>query len=139
MSENLENTSLSSRYLILKRQYEDLLVEHSKLQKEFSENFMIESMNDMKKQYEEKEDELDVMGKINDKLKNINCHLSDSCKTVNVMLSAIRSKVKDIGRNIFKNTDDYFKMYEIESNIKFVQDVVASSIKTKNELLYITD
>lgn len=137
MSESLGEYSLSERYVALKRDYADLVLEHSKLKNEFSENYIVESMNDMKKQYDEKEDEITILDTLNNRLKDTLEHLSERCKTINGMLTVIRTKVKDIDRISFKNTCDYIKMYEIESNIKFVQDVVASSIKDKNEYLYL--
>jgi len=42
-------------YMNLKEKYENLVNEHLLLKTEYSENFMIESMNDMKKIYKEKE------------------------------------------------------------------------------------
>jgi len=54
---------------MLKRKYEDLLLAHSMLKTEFSENFMIESMNDMKSQYEQKEEEINYLNKKKRKIK----------------------------------------------------------------------
>jgi len=53
------------------------------------------------------------------------------------MLNMIRTKIKDFDRNSFKNLNDFYKTYEIESNIKFTQDIINASIKTKQGILYL--
>jgi hypothetical protein len=123
---------MTESYLNLKRKYDALLAEHSKLKNEYSENFMIQSMNDMKKMYEEKENSLKISEKKNRKLYTISYHLSDCIKTGNIMLETVIKNVQELE----KSTNNRVELFEIELKLKFIQEILEEAVQTKNELLY---
>lgn len=129
--------SYSTHYYTLKRMYDKLLIEHLDLKKEYSENFMIESMNDMKKEFEVKEQEIQSLKDDLKHIKYINTDLINNIKSISLMSKTIINKLKEIDRYKFINRDDYFKLFEIQSNLKFIEDVIKQTLKTKNEFLYL--
>lgn len=126
---------MGESYLNLKKKYDALLLDHSKLKDEYSENFMIQSMNDMKTMYEEKEGSLEISESKNNKLQIVNYHLSDCVKTANIMLETTRRNIKELNNN-GDNNDNRIDIFEIELKIRFIQEILEESIRIKNELLY---
>jgi hypothetical protein len=127
-----------SRYITLKRMYETLLQEHSKLKIEYSENFIIDSMNDMKKQFDIKERQLILLENDIVKIKDAGIYLSDTYKTITLIINTISSKLKPLDRSCFIEDDNYYRLSEIKSNLRFIDDIIKQAIKRKNELLYLT-
>jgi predicted nuclease with TOPRIM domain len=132
----MSETTDSKEFQILKRKYDELLSTHLVLKREFSENFIIQSMNDMKEKYEEKEDEIQYLTRKNEKLKNVVSYLSENLKSINIMVNTVRLKLKEFDRNSFRNSDDFYKKYELESDMRFTQDVITTSLKSKHDILY---
>jgi len=64
-----EFTNLLKKHIQLLSDYNDLLNAHSKLQEETRENFLIESMNDMKNQYNELKSNSILLSEHNEKIK----------------------------------------------------------------------
>jgi len=62
-------TNLLKKHIQLLSDYNDLLNAHSKLQEETRENFLIESMNDMKNQYNELKSNSILLSEHNEKIK----------------------------------------------------------------------
>jgi predicted nuclease with TOPRIM domain len=132
----MSETTDSKEFQILKRKYDELLSTHLVLKREFSENFIIQSMNDMKEKYEEKEDEIQYLTRKNEKLKNVVSYLSENLKSINIIVNTVRLKLKEFDRNSFRNSDDFYKKYELESDMRFTQDVITTSLKSKHDILY---
>lgn len=101
--------------------YNKLLQEHLKLKNDYSENTIIESMNDMKKVYERQQKKID-------KLKNIIDNIIDINKTLKVMLSVL-----------CRNTSsyNYDGRYELKHRIEFIQEILNNSLKLKSEVYYL--
>lgn len=111
-------------YMNLKEKYENLVNEHLLLKTEYSENFMIESMNDMKKIYKEKEYSLIFCEK---KILKLNCenkNLHDYLKTFTIMLNTISLNLKEFNTDLFISNEDYYKILRLESKIRFVQEIM---------------
>lgn len=121
---------MSENYLNLKKKYDDLVKEHAKLKHEYSENFLIESMNDMKKTFEEKELEIKVLSSSTERLRNINYHLCENLSAVQIMLTTIHKGMRQI------STPTAGDLYHMEQKLKFVDEIIAQCLKTRDDLLF---
>ena len=114
---------MSESYLNLKKRCDELTKENNQLKLELTENFMIQSMNDMKKMYEEKEALLEFYTKKCDKMTDINFHLTENIRAINIMISTLRNESKK-------------KSIEIDLKLKFMEEVIYNCLQIKNELMY---
>ena len=121
---------MSESYLNLKKKYDDLVKEHTKLKHEYSENFLIESMNDMKKTFEEKELEIKVLSSSLERLRNMNYHLCENLGAVQIMLNTIHKSMRQL---INPTTSD---LYQLEQKLKFVDEIIVQCLKTRDDLLF---
>ena len=102
----------------LQEKYDKLLEKYIKLQKDYSENIIIESMNDMKIMYDNQKKKID-------KLLNIVDNILDKNKSVNIMLSVLT-----------KNLNNNTSKHELKCKLEFIQEIVDTSIRHKNEIYY---
>jgi hypothetical protein len=121
---------MSENYLSLKKKYDDLIREHNKLKHEYSENFLIESMNDMKKTFEEKELEIKVLSNSLERLRNMNYHLCENLNAVQIMLTTIHKGMRQI------NNPTTTDLYQVEQKLKFVDEIITQCLKTRDDLLF---
>jgi predicted RNase H-like nuclease (RuvC/YqgF family) len=121
---------MSESYLNLKKKYDALMTEHAKLKQEYSENFLIESMNDMKKTFEEKELEIKVLSNSIERLRNMNYHLCENLSAVQIMLTTVHKSMRQINN---PTTSD---VYQLELKLKFVDEIIVQCLKTRDELLF---
>lgn len=122
---------MSENYLNLKKKYEELLREHAQLKVDYSENFMIESMNDMKKTFEEKELEIKILSNSVDRLRNTNYHLCENLTAVQIMLATLNKTIKHI-----PNTPSATELYQLEQKLKFVDEIILNCLKSRDEMLF---
>jgi chromosome segregation ATPase len=122
---------MSENYLNLKKKYEELMREHAQLKVDYSENFMIESMNDMKKTFEEKELEIKVLSNSVDRLRNTNYHLCENLTAVQIMLATLNKTIKHI-----PNTPSATELYQLEQKLKFVDEIIMNCLKSRDDMLF---
>lgn len=117
---------------MMEQEYQDLLIEYEKLnielvelRKEYKENTIIQSMNDMKKMYDDNNRKMEKM-----------CNIMDNMVSVS---RAVRLMLK----TIIKNSDSYMNrrnslnnIVELRNRIEFIDEILEDSIRTKNELYY---
>jgi len=109
------------------KNYDKLLADYNKvcnelemIKQEYQENTIIQSMNDMKKIYQDQK-------KLIDKLYDIIDRIHDRNKAIKVMLTTL-SQIKRM-ENIHK--------YDFKIKLEFIQEIVNENLQTKNELYYI--
>ena len=122
---------MSENYLNLKKKYDELAREHAQLKLDYSENFMIESMNDMKKTFEEKEVEIKILSNSADRLRNVNYHLCENLTAVQIMLATLNKTIKHI-----PNTPSATDLYQLEQKLKFVDEIIMNCLKSRDEMLF---
>ena len=122
-NDNLRYIRLLEEHTELKKEFEDIKIELEKLKKEYEENTIINSMNDMKKSYEIQEKKID-------KLKIYINEISNYTKTVITMSEVISKNISD-----YSNMRTY--RYELRTRLEFMVEILESSLKRKNELLYL--
>ena len=110
--------------LILK--YESVSFELNKLKKDYEENTIIQSMNDMKEVYDKQTKKLEKMSDVID-------NMNETTKAVQLML---RILVKNV--NSYSNRRENISRFELKNKIEFISEILEESLKTKNELYYIT-
>jgi hypothetical protein len=96
----------------LQEKYNQLLQEHLKLKNDYSENTIIESMNDMKKVYDIQKKEIDKLGRII-------YEMTDMTKSTKTMLLVLSKNINNYGNNDFKN------------RLEFIQEILDSSLRLK--------
>lgn len=99
------------------KKYEELLIEHQKLKHEFTENVIIQSMQDMKQVNEILSNKLEKINEIVDKVFDYNL-------SVKIMLETLS-----------RNTDN--SKYITKCRIEFIEEIVNSSIKLKSDVIFI--
>lgn len=104
--------------LDIENKYNKLLIEHNKLQHEFSENVIIQSMQDMKETNEELSNRLDKLNVIIDKTFEYN-------KSAKLMLNVLSKNIDSSSKHILK------------CRIEFIEDILGDSEKLKSEACYI--
>ena len=95
--------------------YEDLKIKYDKLLHDYSENTIIQSMNDMQKVNK-------LQGEKNDKLLNIIDKLTDNNKCVKIMLNTVSKNNSNLN---------------LKNRLDFIQDIIINSIKIKSEVYYL--
>jgi predicted nuclease with TOPRIM domain len=105
----------------LEDKYEKLLQEYNKLKNEYSENTIVQSMNDMKSMY-------DIQKKKIDKLNDIIYKITNMNKSIKLMLSVV-----------CKNASNYTftSRYELKHRLEFIQEILDICLKSKNEMYYL--
>ena len=108
---------------------EELILEHtrlteelSKLKKECEENTIIQSMNDMKKTYEEQSKKIDKMSDIIDSM-------NSTTRAVQLMLKSVIKSSSN-----YSNRRDNISRFELKTRLEFINEILSDSLKTKNEL-----
>lgn len=114
------SSSKENKYSAL--DYEHLLTELTNLKKEYEENTVIQSMNDMKEMYDTQEKNIKKLVKIID-------NMLDVSSSVNLMLKYVMENTHPSSNNAYNN--NIYNKY----NIKFINDILESEmLKSKNEL-----
>jgi len=119
MSENLENYS---KLLI---EYEKVVNELIQLKKEYEENTIIQSMNDMKTVYDSQMLKIEKMNDIIDRI-------NDNNKAIKIMLDIFSRNISNYSRR-----SESMTRFELKSRIDFIKEIVEDSLKTKTELYYL--
>jgi hypoxanthine phosphoribosyltransferase len=102
--------------------YEHLLTELTNLKKEYEENTVIQSMNDMKEMYDIQEKNIKKLVKLIDKI-------LDTSSSIQLMLKYLHENINSSGNNIYT-----------KYNIRFISDILESEIlKSKTELYSTTN
>ena len=109
----------------LQEKYDKLLLSYEKLQHDFSENTIIQSMADMKTVYETQKKKLD-------KMNDIIYSLHDSSKTVKTLLNTMSNNMTSYSKKYESMTK-----YELRSRLQFIEEIVEASLKIKNEIYYL--
>jgi hypothetical protein len=107
-------------------EYELIKSELNKLKKEYEENTIIQSMNDMKQVYDKQSKKLEKMCNIID-------NMNETTKAVQLMLKIL---VKNTSS--YSNRRESSGRFELKNKIEFIGEILDESLKTKNELYYIT-
>jgi uncharacterized phage infection (PIP) family protein YhgE len=122
-------SSSAQRYITLLQEFTELKTEHDQikeeleqLKKDCEENTIISSMNDMKKDHEIQEKKIE-------KLKTYINEMNNYTKTVKTMISVISTNISDY------TSMRSFKL-ELRTRLEFIMEILDSSLKRKNELLY---
>jgi hypothetical protein len=108
-------------------EYENLKYELSKLKKEYEENTIIQSMNDMKKMY-------DIQSQKMQKLMIIIDNMNEITEAVQLMLKTL---LKNINSYTIKR--DYMTRFELTNRLEFINEMLNESLQVKNELYYFVD
>lgn len=116
-----EIQGLQEKYDKLLNDYLKLNNEYDTLKYAYSENTIIESMNDMKVVYENQQHQIK-------KLKEIINNISDINKSIQVMLSILNTNTSSY---------NYEGRYELKCRIEFIEEVLKTSLKLKNKLYYL--
>lgn len=116
-----EIQGLQEKYDKLLNDYLKLNNEYDTLKYAYSENTIIESMNDMKVVYENQQHQIK-------KLKEIINNMSDINKSIQVMLSILNTNTSSY---------NYEGRYELKCRIEFIEEVLKTSLKLKNKLYYL--
>jgi hypothetical protein len=95
--------------------YDDLKIKYDKLLYDYSENTIIQSMNDMQKVNKSQEEKID-------KLLNIIDKLTDNNKCVKIMLNTVSKNNSNLN---------------LKNRLDFIQDIIINSIKIKSEVYYL--
>ena len=103
---------------IIRKKYDDLL-------SEYSENTIITSMNDMKKEYEYIESQLK-------KLKNLNTKYFDTVKAVKLMIETLIKTLSSNDELEYENSNLTIFIYQLKLKLKFVIEI----LENINESLY---
>lgn len=106
-------------------EYEKINEELSKLKKECEENTIIQSMNDMKKTYENQSKKIEKMSDIIDAM-------NETTRAVQLMLNSV---VKSSSN--YSNRRDNITRFELKTRLEFINEILSDSLKTKNELYYL--
>lgn len=113
-------SSKENKYSAL--EYEHLLTELTNLKKEYEENTVIQSMNDMKEMYDTQQKNIKKLVKIID-------NMLDVSSSVNLMLKYVMENTHPSSNNAYNN--NIYNKY----NTKFINDILESEmLKSKNEL-----
>lgn len=108
-------------------EYENVKYELNKLRKEYEENTVIQSMNDMKKMYDTQTQKMK-------KLLNIIDSMNDITEAIQIMLKII---VKNINSYTIKR--DYITRFELTNRLEFINEMLNESLQLKNDLYYLID
>ena len=106
--------------------YESVSFELNKLKKDYEENTIIQSMNDMKEVYDKQTKKLEKMSEVID-------NMNETTKAVQLMLKIL---VKNLSS--YSNRRESVTRFELKNKIEFISEILEESLKTKNELYYIT-
>jgi predicted nuclease with TOPRIM domain len=130
--ENLSTYELKKRYIDIQKKYTDTLSECNIIRKkyddllsEYSENTIITSMNDMKKEYEYIESQLK-------KLKNLNTKYFDTVKAVKLMIETLIKTLSSNDELEYENSNLTIFIYQLKLKLKFVIEI----LENINESLY---
>lgn len=115
-------SELQIEYDKLLLDYEILENEHKKLQNEYSENTIIQSMNDMKDVYNSQKKKIEKLNSIID-------NILDTNKSIKLMLSSILYK------NI-NNIENSQSKHVLKYRIEFIQEILEDSLRLKNTIYY---
>ena len=111
-------------YAELVLEYERVSSELSQLKKDYEENTVIQSMNDMKKTYDEQTKKLDKMNKI----------IDDMTQTTRAVQLMLKTLIKNSGG--YSSRREALSKFELKMRLEFINEVLSESLKTKNELYY---
>lgn len=112
-------------YAELVLEYERVSAELIKLKKDYEENTIIQSMNDMKKMYDDQSKKIEKLDNILDKMVDAN-------KAVQLMLKTV---IKNSGG--YSSRREAVSRFELKTRLEFINEILSDSLKTKTELYYI--
>lgn len=121
----MESTDNAQTYSELLSEYDKLNAELTTLKKECEENTIIQSMNDMKTVYESQRKKIE-------KLTQIMEGLTESIKSVQLMLKVLTKNTSVAYRR------ENLSKFELKTRMEFINEILSDSLKTKNELYYIS-
>jgi predicted nuclease with TOPRIM domain len=130
--ENLSALELKKRYMDVHKKYTETLNECNTIRKkyndlvhEYSENTIINSMNDMKKEYEYIESQLK-------RLKTLNTNYFDTIKAVKLMIETLIKTLSANNEFEYDNSHLTVFIYQLKLKLKFVTEM----LENINESLY---
>ncbi len=112
-------------YAELITDYERVSAELTKLKKDYEENTIIQSMNDMKKMYDAQTKKIEKMDDIIDKMVDANRAVQLMLKTVIKNSSGYSSRREVVSK------------FELKTRLEFINEILSDSLKIKTELYYI--
>lgn len=126
--ENLKTQyeNLMADYDILKRDYQNLQSEHGKLKTEFSENIIIQSMNEMKERYER----LVQSSVPNHKYNLLYERYTKIVKyftTCSVLLDYVYKQVRHMDRSVY-NSEMKQTLHKIENDITTTKNILEEGL-----------
>ena len=116
--------SQTQDYTDLVLEYERVNLELIKLKKEYEENTIIQSMNDMKQIYDKQTKKMEKMSDIID-------NMNETTKAVQIMLKTL---IKNCAG--YSSRRDTINKFELKTRLEFINEILGESLKTKNELYY---
>jgi hypothetical protein len=119
----IENEQLKTKYEKLKKENDELEVKYKKLQNDYSENIIIQSMNDMKRRYDELVTNSVSKYKYESVVKRSNNYYKKICTTV-VLLNHIMKRIKLLEQHTFDSGEiDLYRIdFEILTIIEILED-----------------
>jgi hypothetical protein len=126
---------MGESYLDLKKRNQELTDELAKLNLNYSENTVIQSMNSMKEIYEEKERELNLLENKFIKSDISNIYLVENIRAIKLMINVI---IKNIDKIEILNRYSYESETQnclniLQSNLVFVNSLIDETLKKNNE------
>lgn len=112
-------------YAELFLEYESVSSELNKLKKEYEENTIIQSMNDMKQIYNNQTKKIEKMSNVID-------DMNETTKAIQLMLKMLLKNLSS-----YSNRREIATRVELKNKIEFISEILEESLKTKNELYYI--
>jgi hypothetical protein len=116
--------SQTQDYAELVLEYERINLELNKLKKDYEENTVIQSMNDMKHMYDKHTKKMEKMSDIIDNMNN-------NTKAVQLMLKTL---IKNC--TVYSSRLETISKFELKTRVEFINEILGESLKTKNELYY---
>jgi|GWRWMinimDraft_5_1066013.scaffolds.fasta_scaffold127344_1 hypothetical protein len=112
-------------YAELFLEYESISSELNKLKKDYEENTIIQSMNDMKQIYDKQTKKIEKMSDVID-------DMNETTKAIQLMLKMLLKNLSS-----YSNRRETVTRFELKNKIEFISEILEESLKTKNELYYI--
>ena len=109
----------------LEVEYEKVVIELNRLKKDYEENTIIQSMNDMKKKNEIQVAKIEKMDNIIDRIYEKN-------KAIKIMLDILSNNI-----NAYSRRNESLSRFELKTRLEFIKEVLDDCLKTKTELYYL--
>ncbi|NDC95953.1 hypothetical protein EB118_21455 [bacterium] len=118
---NNKYTELNNKYTELNNKYTELQKEHTNLQHNYSENTIIQSMNDMKKRYDDLVSQTVPLYRYEHSQKSLK-HIQKKCSAINYFLEHVLKQLKKLDSFLPPNNEN--NLYKIQFEIITIMDML---------------